>query len=61
MVISLGLESAEPDLAREIAIELLESRLKRKLLGEDHGMGGRITRIVVEADSSRKPDFCQPQ
>lgn len=47
MVFSLGMDSAEPDVARDIAIALLEARLQRKIVGEHHGMKGRVTRIVV--------------
>jgi len=46
---SMEADSAEPDLARDIAIELLEVHLQRKVLGEEHGMEGRVTRIVVAA------------
>ena len=45
----LKADSVEPDLAREIAVELLEAHLKRKVLGGDHGMMGKVTRIVVSA------------
>jgi hypothetical protein len=46
---SLEADSAEPELARDIAIELLEAHLKKKVLGGDHGMNGQVTRIVVAA------------
>ena len=45
----LEADSMEPDLAREIAIELAEAHLERKVLGGDHGMNAKVTRIVVSA------------
>ena len=51
-VIAMGLNLDEADVAREIAIEVLESLLHRKVLGEDHGMGGRITRIIVKESTA---------
>ena len=46
---TLEADSAEPDLARDIALELLEAHLQRKVLGRDHGMNRKVTRIVVAA------------
>ncbi len=46
---SMEADSADPDLARAIAIELLENHLQRKALGPKHGMGERAARIVVAA------------
>jgi hypothetical protein len=45
----LEADSVEPDLAREIAVEVLEAHLKEKVLGGNHGMKRKVTRIVVAA------------
>ena len=51
-VIAMGLNLDEADVAREVAIEVLESLLQRKVLGDDHGMGGRVTRIIVKESTT---------
>ncbi len=46
---ALEADSAEPDLARDIAIELLETHLQQKVLGDEHEMERQIIRIMVAA------------
>ena len=50
-VFELGVDMAEPDVATEMAVDVLQSLLQRKVLGEGHEMGSQITRIIVERDA----------